>query len=71
MVAATIMYFTLSLMVAFMGRRTRLGFFRTFLFSILLTPMVIMVYLLIFVTIEAEEAEERQQQGGNDSRDRR
>jgi hypothetical protein len=49
-----VIYLILSFMVALLGRRTRLGFFRGFLFCILLTPFLIMLYLLIFTTLESE-----------------
>jgi hypothetical protein len=51
-------YLILCLMVAILGRKTRLGFFRSLLFSIMVTPVVIMLYLLIFTTLEAEAREE-------------
>ena len=58
-------YLTLCLMVGILGRRTRLGFFRSFLFSIMVTPFVIMLYLLLFATVEAEaRAEEETKKGG-------
>jgi len=47
-------YLILSFMVALLGRRTRLGFFRGFLFSIMLTPFVIMFFLLISSALESE-----------------
>lgn len=47
-------YLILCFMVALLGRRTRLGFFRGFLFSLMLTPVLIMLYLLIFTTLESE-----------------
>ena len=47
-------YLTLCLMVAILGRRTKLGFFRSLVFSVMLTPFLIMLYLLIFTTIETE-----------------
>lgn len=53
-----VIYLVLCFMVALLGRRTRLGFFRGFLFSIMLTPFVMMLYLLIFTTLEAEAREE-------------
>ncbi|MGC0154770.1 hypothetical protein ACPRNU_20125 [Chromobacterium vaccinii] len=40
-------YLGLCLVVAYMGRRTRLGFLRTMLFSIFMTPVLMMIYLLI------------------------
>jgi hypothetical protein len=48
-------YLILCIMVAYLGRRTRLGFFRALLFSIMLTPFLIMLYLLILITIDAEQ----------------
>jgi len=53
-----IAYMILCLMVAILGRRTRLGFFRSLLFSIMLTPFLIMLYLLIFTTLESEARDE-------------
>lgn len=47
-------YLVLCLMVALLGRRTRLGFFRSLLYSIMLTPLLITFYLLIFSTVETE-----------------
>lgn len=47
-------YLLLCLMVAMLGRRTKLGFFRSLFYSVMLTPFVIMLYLLIFTTIETE-----------------
>lgn len=45
-------YLLLCVMVAVLGRRSRLGFFRCLLFSVMLTPFVIMLYLLIFGSVE-------------------
>ena len=45
-------YLLLCVMVALLGRRSRLGFFRGLLFSVMLTPLVIMLYLLIFGSTE-------------------
>jgi len=50
----TSIYMILCVMVAILGRKTRLGFFRSFLFSVMLTPILIMLYLLIFLTVESE-----------------
>lgn len=52
MMTPLVIYFVLCLMVAYMGRRTRVGFYRSLLFSIIMTPMVMMVYLLIFESVE-------------------
>lgn len=49
-----LVYLILSFMVALLARTTRLGFFRGFLFSIMLTPFLIMLFLLIFGSLEAE-----------------
>lgn len=49
-----IVYLILSFMVALLARRTQLGFFRGFLFSIMLTPFLIMLFLLIFGSLESE-----------------
>ena len=58
-------YLVLCLMVAILGRRTRLGFYRSLLFSIMVTPIVIMLYLLLFATVEAEtRAEEGTKKDG-------
>ena len=58
-------YLILCLMVAILGRRTRLGFYRSLLFSIMVTPIVIMLYLLLFATVEAEtRAEEGTKKDG-------
>lgn len=58
MIPLILVYLILCLMVAILGWRTRLGFFRSFLFSIMLTPVLIMLYLLIFTTLDAEAREE-------------
>lgn len=47
-------YLILCLMVALLGRGSKLGFFRSLLFSIMLTPFLMTLYLLIFATLEAE-----------------
>lgn len=52
MMTPLVIYFVLCLMVAYMGRRTRVGFYRSLLFSIIMTPMVMIVYLLIFESVE-------------------
>jgi hypothetical protein len=48
-------YLSLCLMVALLGRKTKLGFFRGFLFCVMLTPFAMMFYLLIFTTLDPEE----------------
>ena len=47
-------YLVLCFMVGLLGYRTRLGFFRSFLFSLLLTPFVITIFLLILTTLGPE-----------------
>lgn len=49
-------YFVLCLMVAILARGSRLGFFRGLLFSIMITPFLMILYLLIFTTLESEKA---------------
>lgn len=50
-----VVYLSLCIMVAFLGRKTKLGFFRGFLFSFMLTPLAMMLYLLIFTTLTHDE----------------
>lgn len=50
------LYFVLCLMVAILARSSRLGFFRGLLFSIMITPFLMILYLLIFTTLESEKA---------------
>ena len=45
-------YLLLCLMVAWLGRRTRLGFFPGLLLSLMLTPLPTMLYLMIFSSAE-------------------
>lgn len=54
---AAVGYLILCFMVALLGRSSRLGFFRSFLYSILLTPLLIALYLLIFSTVDSEPNE--------------
>ena len=61
---AAIWYLSLCLMIGILGRRTRLGFFRGFLYSIIVTPVVIMFYLLLFATMNAEAQQETRKGGG-------
>ena len=61
---AAIWYLSLCLMIGILGRRTRLRFFRSFLFSIIVTPVVIMLYLLLFAAVDAE-AQEESKKGGD------
>lgn len=55
---ALIGYMLLCLMVALLGRKSKPGFFRTLVFSIMLTPLVMMLYLLIFTNLQAESRRE-------------
>ena len=59
-------YLVLCLMMGILGRRTRLGFFRSLLFSIMVTPLVIMLYLLLLATVDADarRKEEAKEGGG-------
>ena len=50
-------YLILCFMVALLGLSSRLGFFRSFLFSILLTPLSIAIFLLIFSTVDSKPKE--------------
>ena len=61
---AAIWYLSLCLMIGILGRRTRLRFFRSFLFSIIVTPLVILLYLLLFAAVDAE-AQEESKKGGD------
>lgn len=54
-ITIAIEYLILCFMVALLARRTRLGFFRGFLFSIMLTPLLIMLFLLILNSLESEK----------------
>jgi hypothetical protein len=51
---ALIIYSALCLMVAYMGRKSKLGILRTLLLSFLLTPLLMLIYLLLFAVIEQE-----------------
>jgi hypothetical protein len=55
---AILIYAILCLVVGYLGRRTRLGFLRSFLLSFLLTPMVIFVYLLLFASLTGSEKDQ-------------
>ncbi|MET3130965.1 hypothetical protein AAKU55_001223 [Oxalobacteraceae bacterium GrIS 1.11] len=48
-------YVSLCLIVAFLGRKSRIGVIRTFLLSLMLTPLVGFIYLLLFATIDERE----------------
>lgn len=65
MASPIIAYLFLCLLIGLLGRRSRLGFFRSVLFSIMLTPFVVMLYLLLFAAVEAEDRPKKG--GGADS----
>ncbi|CDY73254.1 hypothetical protein BGLT_02671 [Caballeronia glathei] len=46
-VIPSLVYLVLSLLVAYRGRRTRIGYFGTFLLSLFLTPVLVFVGLLL------------------------
>lgn len=52
-------YAYLSLMVAFLGRRTNLGFWRSFALSLLITPLLTMLLLFFFYEARTSEGERR------------
>lgn len=54
MTNALFLYVVLCLVVAYLGRKTRLGAMRSLLMSLLLTPLIMFVYLLLFASLEAE-----------------
>lgn len=65
MPVAFMIYVVLCLLVAFLGRRSKLGALRTMLLAFLLTPLVAFVYLLLFASLDdkseklADRAHER------------
>lgn len=52
-----LLYLLLCTMVALLGSRSRLGFLRSFFFSIMLTPFLVTIFLLILSAIEPEKKE--------------
>lgn len=50
-------YLALCLLVALLGCQTRLGFFRSFVFSIMLTPILVTLFLLILSTLDSKSKE--------------
>ena len=50
-------YLVLCLLVGILGRGTRLGFFRCFLFSVLLSPFPVTLALLLINTLGATKSE--------------
>lgn len=51
---ALIIYVVLSLVVGYLGRKSRLGMMRSLLLSFLLTPLIIFIYLLLFASLDNE-----------------
>lgn len=54
---ALIIYVVLCLVVGFLGRHTRLGALRSILLSFLLTPLVILIYLLLFASMDKSQSD--------------
>ncbi|MBS4098542.1 MAG: hypothetical protein KGZ83_17095 [Sulfuricella sp.] len=54
MLPLIIAYLILSFMVALLARRTPLGFFRGFLFSVMMTPFLILLFLLILTSLDSK-----------------
>ena len=52
-------YLVLCVLVGILGRGTRLGFFRCFLFSVLLTPFPVTIALLLINTLGSGDKELR------------
>jgi uncharacterized membrane protein YhdT len=50
-------YLALCLMVGYLGRKSKLGGIRSFLLSCLLTPIFMLVFLLLFASIEQEKTD--------------
>lgn len=51
---ALVIYLVLCVVVGYLGRKSKLGMMRSLLMSILLTPLVMFIYLLLFASIENE-----------------
>lgn len=49
-----LIYIVLSLVVAYLGRKSRLGMMRSLLLSFLLTPFIVFIYLLLFASLDKE-----------------
>lgn len=54
MVLIIVAYLILSFLVALLARRSRLGFFRGFLFSLMMTPFLLLLFLLMLNSLESE-----------------
>jgi hypothetical protein len=48
-------YIVLSILVGYLGRGTRLGGLRSFIFSLFVTPIVVMLYLLLLASLERDD----------------
>lgn len=57
---ALVIYIVLCLVVGYLGRKSKLGMMRSLLMSVLLTPLVMFIYLLLFASIENEPRSDRQ-----------
>lgn len=51
-----IAYFFLACMVAYLARGTQLGPFRAFVFSLIVTPPMVILYLLIATSLDRDAA---------------
>lgn len=52
MPTALFVYVVFCFVVGFLGRKSNMGFVRGVLLSFLLTPTVVLIYLLVFASIE-------------------
>lgn len=50
-----VIYLVLALMVAILARKTRMGFFRGLLFSIMFTPILSLLFLLILSLVDSDD----------------
>jgi hypothetical protein len=62
---ALFIYVVLCLVVGYLGRKSRLGMVRSLLLSLLLTPLIIFIYLLLFATIDGESRSGTNRPRGN------
>lgn len=51
---ALVIYLVLCVVVGFLGRKSKLGMTRSLMMSLLLTPLIMFIYLLLFASIENE-----------------
>ena len=61
---ALVIYVVLCLMVGYLGRKTRLGATRSLLLSFLLTPLIMLIYLLLFASLEKEQGSDTDRMRG-------